>query len=130
MSAFIGKFKAISSSNLVAHYKECGMSDDEAHRMASLTWTLEFSKKDTIYTIKAFQGHSVVVNQFQLGKEIDCNHYDGPTTKAVMVLDDNKLVVTFGDKKGARSVYEMVGNELRVTTTMGPVVSVITYARQ
>ncbi|CAG2173485.1 unnamed protein product [Oppiella nova] len=100
MSAFIGKFKEISSSNLVALCKE------------------------------QVQGHNVILNQFQVGKEFDSNHHDGTTTKALMVLDDNKLVMTMGDKKGTRIVFEIVGNELRTTLTAGPVVGVITYARQ
>ncbi|CAG2175580.1 unnamed protein product [Oppiella nova] len=121
MSAFIGTFKEISSSNMVALYREYGMSEDEASRMASLTRALEFSKEGAVYAIKMIEKDSN--GSMDQG---DLNF----VRISVLVLEDNRLVQTMGDKKGTRVVYELVGHELWVTYTAGPVVAGHIFARQ
>ncbi|CAG2168748.1 unnamed protein product [Oppiella nova] len=98
--------------------------------MTSLTWALEFSKEGAVYAIKMIEKDRYLVNKFQLGMECIFRHFNNNTTKSVLVLEDNRLVQTMGDKKGTRVVYELVGHELWVTYTAGPVVAGHIFARQ
>ncbi|CAG2165974.1 unnamed protein product [Oppiella nova] len=136
MDKFIGKFVETSCENLEAFTKvyngKPGDDDDEAVGAVPVVRVLEFSKSGSIYTNKVTVGPKVVETTFELDKEFVVNLPDGTTTQAVMRFDGNRLVET---RRGANDIeietrFEIQGNEIRVTSTMGSAAMIVTFARQ
>ncbi|CAG2165975.1 unnamed protein product [Oppiella nova] len=131
MDQFIGKFVFTSSDNLNAYIKECGL-EDKIKSCNLRPRALEVSKVGAVYRNTMFTHDMPVVNEFELDKEFDATLPDGTPCRAVVTLDGNRLVET-RSRRGVKEIEiyrEFVGNELRMVINVGPVVAVLTFARQ
>ncbi|CAG2160017.1 unnamed protein product [Oppiella nova] len=107
------------------------VSDEIISQVKNNTQELEISKDGNVYTSRTIQPNRTHEVKFELGKEFDETRQDGKTVKSLVVADGNRLIQTQkGGEKDLKIVREFNGNELRVTVTSGPVVSVRTYARK
>ncbi|CAG2177837.1 unnamed protein product [Oppiella nova] len=130
MTDFTGKFKQTSSENFDALLKELGFSDEVVSRVKSSTSEVEITKDGSVYTIKNISPNNTRETKFELGKEFEGARFGGPVVKSVVTADGNRLIEVIKGEKEVKIVREFNGNELRVTTTSGPVVAVVTFARQ
>ncbi|CAG2170618.1 unnamed protein product [Oppiella nova] len=131
MDQFIGKFVQTSSNNMEGYLTAFGQAD-KIPIYNSKPRVLEVSKLGAVYTNKMFTNGCSSVNEFELDKEFDATLPDGTPCRAVMTLDGNRLV----ERRTRRGIIEIenirefVGNELRMTITIGSVISGMTFARQ
>ncbi|CAG2177836.1 unnamed protein product [Oppiella nova] len=130
MTDFTGKYKQTSAENLEALFKEIGAPQEVVDRLKSSISELEVTKAGSEYTVKMITPDRTRETKFELGKEFEGPRFGGPVVKSVVVADGNKLIETIKGEKEIKIVRELNGNQLRVSTTVGPVVGVITYARQ
>jgi len=129
MTDFTGKFKLASSDNFDEFLKELGVNFVLRNLAKTSTPVVEITKDGDLYSLKTTTAIKNSEIKFELGKEFEEARMDGKNVKSVMVADGNKLVQTqFGDKE-VKIVREFNGNELKVTATVGPVVSVRVYNR-
>jgi len=129
MTDFTGRFKLTSSENFDEFLKELGVNFVLRNLAKTSTPTVEITKDGDSYTLKTITAIKNSEIKFELGKEFEEARMDGKNVKTVVVADGNKLVQTqFGDKE-VKIVRELNGDELKVTCTVGPVVSVRVYNR-
>ncbi|CAG2171171.1 unnamed protein product [Oppiella nova] len=118
------------SNMFVLRNRSCFRAPDHViDEVKSVTQHLEISKSGNVYTIKTVSPNQTREIQFELGKEFDAQTLTG-AKPSVVVLEGNRLIQTVKGEREITIVREFNGNELRVTTTSGPVVAVRTYTRQ
>ncbi|CAG2178690.1 unnamed protein product [Oppiella nova] len=130
MTDFTGKFKQTSSENRDALFKVLGFPDDVINRVKIQTSDVEITKDGNNYTIKTVTPYKTWVNTFELGVEFERTRYGIANAKSVVVAVGNQLIETIKGEKEMNIVRKFCDNELLVTITSGPVVSVATYVRQ
>jgi len=129
MTDFTGKFKLTSSDNFDEFLKELGVNFVMRNLAKTSTPVVEITKDGDTYSLKTSTAIKNSEIKFELGKEFEEARMDGKSVKTVVVADGNKLVQTqYGDKE-VKIVRELNGDELKVTCTVGDVVSVRLYNR-
>jgi len=129
MTDFTGKFKLSSSDNFDEFLKELGVNFVLRNLAKTSTPVVEITKNGDSYSLKTVTAIKKSEINFELGKEFEEARMDGKNVKTVVVADGNKLVQTqYGDKE-VKIVREFNGDELKVTASVGPVVSVRVYNR-
>jgi len=129
MTDFTGKFKLTTSDNFDEFLKELGVNFVLRNLAKTSTPTVEITKTDDQYSMKTVTTFKTTEIKFELGKEFEEARMDGKNVKSVMVADGNKLIQTQGGDKEVKIVREFNGDELKVTASCGPVVSVRVYNR-
>ncbi|CAG2112794.1 unnamed protein product [Medioppia subpectinata] len=125
-----GKFVQISSNNFEQLLKQLGVPDDQVAKWSGAKHTIEMSKTGDEVHIMSTNGDHVRDTKFKLGVKYS-EKFNGKDVQAIGVKEGNRITHTIGEgDKQLKVVYEWNGNELRVTSTAGPVVAVRTYAKQ
>ncbi|CAG2101257.1 unnamed protein product [Medioppia subpectinata] len=106
-----------------------GAADDVIARITSTTEELVFTKSGNGYTIQISRADHTREIKFEFGIEFTETYPNGRTVQSVFIADGNRLVRAVKGDKPMTTVYELIDNELRVTSTSGPVVAVRTYAK-
>ncbi|CAG2101259.1 unnamed protein product [Medioppia subpectinata] len=127
---FTGKFKLTSSDNFDALLRHLGVAEDYINKIKDQSQELEITKSGNGYSIKTTTASGTREQKFELGKEYTETFPNGGSAPSLVVADGNRLIQTLKTEKEMKIVREFNGNELRVTSTSGPVVAVRTYARQ
>ncbi|CAG2101256.1 unnamed protein product, partial [Medioppia subpectinata] len=106
------------------------VADDVVAKITAGTNTIEVTKNGDDITLKSTTGDHARETKFTIGKKYT-ETWNGQELPALAVKEDNRLTHTIGEgEKQLKVVYEWTGNELRVTSTSGPVVAVRTYVKQ
>ncbi|CAG2116474.1 unnamed protein product, partial [Medioppia subpectinata] len=94
------------------------------------TPVVEITKDGDTFSLKTITAIKNSEIKFELGKEFEEARMDGKNVKTVVVADGNKLIQTQHGDKEVKIVREFNGAELKVTASVGNVVSVRIYAKQ
>jgi len=130
MTDFTGKFKLTSSDKFDEFLKELGVNFVLRNLAKTSTPVVEIAKSGDEFTLKTTTTFKTSEIKFKLGEDFEETRMDGKKVRTNVVAAGNKLVQTqFEDNREVKIVREFSGDELKVTASVGDVVSVRVYNR-
>lgn len=111
--SFNGIYQLESHENFVPFMRVMGLPDEFIEKGKNMKSVSEIVQNGDHFTVKVTTDFKVLVNSFTVGQECEMETFTGEKVKATMVMEDNKLKVTF---QGIESVTEKVDDDTIINT--------------